>query len=68
MSLSIVIPAYNEEGSLKQLHERLVENLTEVGQEYEIIFVDDGSSDHTFEVLKELHEPGNLIGHDCAPS
>ena len=61
MSLSIVIPAYNEEGSLKQLHERLVENLTVVSQEYEIIFVDDGSSDHTFEVLKELHAADSHI-------
>jgi glycosyltransferase involved in cell wall biosynthesis len=55
MSLSIVIPAYNEEGSLTQLHERLVEELGKLGQEYEIIFVDDGSSDRTFTILKDLH-------------
>ncbi|MBN2501897.1 MAG: glycosyltransferase [Anaerolineales bacterium] len=55
MSLSIVIPAYNEEGSLQELHAKLVESLTEIGQEYEIIFVDDGSSDGTFSALEKLH-------------
>jgi len=52
--ISVVVPLYNERGSVRELHERLVTVLTSLGKPFEIIFVDDGSTDGTFEVVKEL--------------
>ncbi len=54
--VSIVIPIFNEEESLHQLHERLSPVMQQLGKPYEIILVDDGSKDGTFPILKELHE------------
>jgi len=56
MELSIVIPLYNEEENVKPLYEKLKAALDGAGREYEIIVVDDGSTDGSFEVLKRLHE------------
>jgi len=56
VELSVVIPAYNEEGSVGPLYEELREVLSASGRSYEIIFVDDGSTDATFERLRALHE------------
>jgi glycosyltransferase involved in cell wall biosynthesis len=56
MKLSIVIPVYNEEENIPKLYEELKEVLEKLGKDYEIIFVDDGSTDRTYEILKELAE------------
>jgi len=53
-TLSILIPVYNEEGNLSLLYEKLVAALKKVGRAYEVIFVDDGSSDGTMEILLDL--------------
>lgn len=53
--LSIVVPLYNEEESLRELYARIVEVTTAMGKSFEAIFVDDGSTDRSFEVLQELH-------------
>ena len=50
--ISIVIPVYNEEGNIKPLIAELWEVLHALGKSYEIIFVDDGSRDRSFEILK----------------
>jgi len=55
-ALSIVIPVYNEEGSLEPLYYRLEETLRGRGDPFEIIFVDDGSTDGSPEILKRLWE------------
>jgi glycosyltransferase involved in cell wall biosynthesis len=52
--LSIVIPIRNEAPSLKELHRELTETLTRWGRSYEILAIDDGSTDATFAVLAEL--------------
>lgn len=52
--ISVVIPVYNEEKNVKELHERLFSVLKKTGKGFEIIFVDDGSRDRTFEELKKL--------------
>jgi len=52
--LSIIIPVYNSEASLKELTERLVQTLKTMDKPYEIIFVNDGSRDRSFEILKEI--------------
>jgi len=54
MMLSLVIPAYNEEESIPLLYEKLNQVLQRLKEDYEIIFVDDGSTDGTYEKLKEL--------------
>ncbi len=54
MKISVVIPAYNEEENVPVLYERLKGVLEGLNHDYEIIFVDDGSTDGTFAVLKDL--------------
>ncbi len=54
--LSVVIPAYNEEENIPILYERLKGVLEGLQREYEIIFVDDGSMDRTWERLKDIAE------------
>lgn len=56
MMISFVIPAYNEEESLRELYERIIANMDPTGHSCEIIFVDDGSTDKSLDVLKALHE------------
>ncbi len=53
-SLSVVVPCYNEEGNLATLHQRLTGVLTGMALPYEILFVDDGSTDGTWRVIREL--------------
>jgi len=55
-TLSILIPIYNEEGNLSLLYEKLMTALKKAGRPYEVIFVDDGSSDGTMEILLDLRE------------
>ncbi|RMH65638.1 MAG: glycosyltransferase [Calditrichaeota bacterium] len=54
MDISIVIPMLNEEESLPELTRRLDEALTRTGQTFEIIFIDDGSTDRSFERVRAL--------------
>lgn len=62
MKLSIVIPVYNEEGNIRPLHGRLKTVLTEMKCEYELIFVDDGSTDKSFDIQKSIsNENENII-------
>ncbi|MGB5753627.1 MAG: glycosyltransferase, partial [Thermoanaerobaculia bacterium] len=48
-NLSVVIPLFNEVESILQLAEELEQALSDLPQTWEVIFVDDGSSDGTFE-------------------
>ena len=62
VALSFVIPVMNEERNVALLYEKLSQKLEELGQSYEIIFVDDGSTDGTFAEIKKLHDehPGKV--------
>ncbi len=51
--ISIVVPVYNEEDNIRPLLAELREVLGKLGKEYELVFVDDGSTDHSFEILKQ---------------
>ena len=53
MKLSVVIPVYNEELVLPLLFERLYPALDQLGMTYELLFVDDGSVDHSVALLRE---------------
>jgi len=52
--ISVVIPLFNEEESLRDLHRELVAVLSDTPGGYEIIFVDDGSRDGSWQVINEL--------------
>ncbi len=54
--ISIVVPLYNEEESLHELAHSIDGTMKDIGKSYEIIFVDDGSTDRSFEVLKEIRK------------
>ncbi|MBM4293852.1 MAG: glycosyltransferase family 2 protein [Deltaproteobacteria bacterium] len=54
MLLSVVLPCLNEEIGLKETQRRLTEALNQIHLDYEIIYVDDGSTDNTVKVLKEI--------------
>lgn len=53
--ISIVIPLYNEEENIGQLYQELVSVLNEINLPAEVIFVDDGSRDRSFELVRELN-------------
>jgi glycosyltransferase involved in cell wall biosynthesis len=61
LKLSVVIPVYNEEGSLESLHGELKETCDRAGRSYEIIFVDDGSRDGSFRVLASLQKKDRRV-------
>lgn len=52
--ISVIVPVYNEEDNVEELHKRIYNELENIRDQFEIIFVDDGSSDGTFEKLKSL--------------
>lgn len=56
MDISVVIPLYNERESLAELHARLTEALSALNRSYEIIFVDDGSTDGSLMAIEGLHK------------
>ncbi len=60
VDISVVIPLFNEEESLPELEKAISEAL-KPSFSYEVIFVDDGSSDRSWEVIKELQKRGDYI-------
>lgn len=55
MKLSIVVPVYNEEKNLPELFEQIVTAMKPLGMDWDVTFVDDGSSDASVEVIRELY-------------
>ena len=53
--ISVVVPVYNEQATLEEVYRRTVETLDALGRPYELIVVDDGSSDRTWAILEQLH-------------
>lgn len=61
MDISVVVPVLNEEESLPHLHQKLTEALAASGYSYEIVIVDDGSTDRSFEIMCQLqHQDPHL--------
>ena len=54
LELSIIVPLYNEEENVKELHQKIAEAGRNIGKSFEIIFIDDGSTDKTVENCKNL--------------
>ncbi len=61
IELSVVIPVYNEEENIYELYNKLRKVLPTLNKSYEIIFVDDGSKDNSFKILKSIHEKDNRV-------
>ena len=61
MDISVVIPLYNEEESLKELHDRIRKVMQDNDYSYEIIFVDDGSTDNSWEVITQLRSEAEEV-------
>ena len=60
MQISVVIPVLNEEGNVAELHADIVALCERESYEFEVIFVNDGSTDRTVEIIKSL-KPVKLI-------
>ncbi len=60
-SLSVVIPVFNEEYNISPLYSELTSVLRSLNVSYEIIYVDDGSTDATFNVLAEVHAADKCV-------
>lgn len=61
MDISVVVPLYNEEESLPELQAWIERVMNEHGFSYEIIFVNDGSTDRSWNVIEELSKKSNNI-------
>lgn len=61
MDLSLVVPVYNEEENVKPLHEEIIAALRTLKKSYEIFYVDDGSSDRSFEILKQIAQADSNV-------
>jgi glycosyltransferase involved in cell wall biosynthesis len=55
-TFSIIAPVYNEAGSLRELHARVSEIMASTGEPWELLLVDDGSTDRSPEVIRALYE------------
>jgi len=61
MSISLVLPLFNESRIIKELYEKVVNILNKMKYQYEIIFIDDGSTDASFRILEELYNQDKRI-------
>lgn len=52
--LSVIVPVFNEEGAIADLHTKILASCQKLNEPYEIIFINDGSTDKTLEILKTL--------------
>ncbi len=58
---SVVVPVFNEEENLELLHRRLSKVLENLCQDYEIIFVDDGSTDNSLEIMRKFRKVNERV-------
>ena len=59
--VSVVVPVYNEEATVEQVYREAVAALDRSGRGYEVIFVDDGSTDGTWPILERLHREESAV-------
>lgn len=58
---SVIIPVFNEQPNLEPLYQRLLAVFNQLNQSYEIIFIDDGSTDQGFAILKEISQKDSRV-------
>jgi glycosyltransferase involved in cell wall biosynthesis len=61
MNLSIIIPLLNEQESLPELHQWIVKVMTTHNYSYEVIFIDDGSTDNSWELIENLSKENSNV-------
>lgn len=61
IEISVISPVFNEEENVEELYKELVSSVEKIEKTFEIIFVDDGSTDSTFERLKKLREKDKRV-------
>ena len=54
--IQIILPAHNESGNIKPIYQEITEALSSTPYTYNILFIDDGSTDNTLQVIKDLAE------------
>ncbi len=60
MKISLIIPAYNEEGNIKEIYDSSTKILKNIDSDYELIFVNDGSTDNTEKYILDIIEQHKL--------
>ncbi len=61
MDISVVIPLFNEEESIAELHSWIERVMHEHGFTYEVIFISDGSTDRSWDIIEELHRQSPCV-------
>jgi glycosyltransferase involved in cell wall biosynthesis len=60
---SVVVPLYNEAPAINELYSRLTKTMSETGLNYELVFIDDGSTDNTLELIKDIiNKDSKVVG------
>src|SRR3546814_19981642 len=59
--ISLVVPVYNEEEAIPLFLERVTPIIEQISPRWEMVFVNDGSSDRTFSVLREANRPDSRV-------
>ncbi len=65
MNISVIVPLFNESESLPVLHDWIVRIMEEHGFSYEILFINDGSTDNSWEVIRQLREKNTHVSGIC---
>ena len=61
MNLSVVIPLLNEQDSLKELHDWIAKVMQSNHFSYEIIYIDDGSTDNSWQIISEISSKNKTV-------
>ena len=61
IDITVVIPLLNEQDSLKELHDWIANTMQSNSFSYEVIFIDDGSSDNSWEVIKSISKTNACV-------
>lgn len=61
MDISFVIPVFNEEKSIRVLYDQIMNQMQHINKRFEIIFVDDGSNDNSFDILQQIGSDNSVV-------
>jgi len=61
IEISVVVPLFNEELNIHELYDRLIKSVSAISEEYELLFVNDGSSDNTLGGIKQFAEGNKRV-------